>query len=282
MVSIRRNPNEPTMFKQMALAGYRDCDLRDKSPDSIDVMNVIKKVMPLAHAFNLNTVQNIIDCAPKNLLNFFPPFPVFWIEGFKIRETKSAFVGILVLSQYKDEIYTFRCFPFSKFKGVIVGPAGMVVFHSKKDGDCITQDGTGSGAVEYKYRCFFSDSDKDGDFVVAQTSVPVMNFMSLINASNISCPQRTFEVNRQTKRRLDAKSANRYHVLKIHKPGEKIKKDSETGENEGKMPLHVVRGHLADYTENGLFGKYFGTFFIPSHVRGNKNNGTITKDYALV
>ena len=47
--------------------------------------------------------------------------------------------------------------------------------------------------------------------------------------------------------------------------------------------LHIVRGHWADYRENGLCGNpnNRGIFWKPPHVRGDKELGEVSKDYHL-
>lgn len=51
------------------------------------------------------------------------------------------------------------------------------------------------------------------------------------------------------------------------------------------MPRHVCRGHFAEYgpefSKGLLFGKYAGRFFIPPHLKGDKKNGIVEKDYAI-
>lgn len=48
------------------------------------------------------------------------------------------------------------------------------------------------------------------------------------------------------------------------------------------VPAHVCRGHFAEYIEERkLFGKYTGRYWIPAHVRGNPELGTIEKDYEV-
>lgn len=50
----------------------------------------------------------------------------------------------------------------------------------------------------------------------------------------------------------------------------------------GSVPLHLCRGHFAEYTEERkLFGKYVGRYWIPPHVRGNPELGTVEKDYEV-
>lgn len=55
-----------------------------------------------------------------------------------------------------------------------------------------------------------------------------------------------------------------------------------TGENEGIMPLHRVRGHFKTFTpEAPLLGKCTGTYWWGWQVRGKKSNGEIIADYLL-
>ena len=276
MVSIRTHPYEPKMFKQVMLNGYEKAqNTKDKSmTDSFYF--ALDSDLRAAHAFEVSSVMSIMEHSPWNTSNMFPPFSSVWIESLTVD------AAIFVVCFLDDDGYEFVMVPFVRNKsGSILGPCMAVIFRATKEGETILRD---DGRINFRVKDLYRREKEEllGKGLCATPYKLVANFLGLVNAANISCPHRTFEVNHHTKRRLDAKNANRYHILKIHKPGEKIKKNSETGENEGKKPLHVVRGHLADYTENGLFGKYFGTFFIPSHVRGNEKNGTVTKDYALI
>ena len=46
--------------------------------------------------------------------------------------------------------------------------------------------------------------------------------------------------------------------------------------------MHLCRGHFSNYTEERpLFGKYVGRYWIPDHMRGNPELGTIEKDYLV-
>jgi hypothetical protein len=48
-------------------------------------------------------------------------------------------------------------------------------------------------------------------------------------------------------------------------------------------PLHLVRGHFADHTKHGLFGKenLKGKFWIPAMVRGTPEAGAVVKSYRV-
>ena len=77
----------------------------------------------------------------------------------------------------------------------------------------------------------------------------------------------------------------RYHILKVA-PG-LVRKNSHhesTHPVAGSMPFHLCRGHFKTYTaEAPMFGipGNCGRFLVPAHVRGNKQNGIVMKDYEL-
>lgn len=75
----------------------------------------------------------------------------------------------------------------------------------------------------------------------------------------------------------------RYHTLVVRPPGAK---SNTPPQDIGTMPRHMCRGHFSEYgPEFGkglLFGKYAGRFYIPPHLKGNADNGTVEKDYKIV
>jgi hypothetical protein len=46
--------------------------------------------------------------------------------------------------------------------------------------------------------------------------------------------------------------------------------------------MHIVRGHFSTYDEKPLFGKWRGTWFVPSHLRGSLERGLAGKDYSVL
>jgi hypothetical protein len=72
----------------------------------------------------------------------------------------------------------------------------------------------------------------------------------------------------------------KHYVLNI----EPIKKVLSTEGNSEKVgiqnALHICRGHFKNYIEGkGLFGKYHGLFWWEDHIKGNQDQGKITKEY---
>jgi hypothetical protein len=66
------------------------------------------------------------------------------------------------------------------------------------------------------------------------------------------------------------------------KPMKKILSEEGNSESTGlKRALHICRGHFKNFGGKGLFGKYTGTYWWDSQVRGKAENGLVIKDYKV-
>jgi hypothetical protein len=73
----------------------------------------------------------------------------------------------------------------------------------------------------------------------------------------------------------------RFHVLEIE-PMKEVLRTEGNSESVGlQRALHICRGHFKTFSGKGLFGKYTGTYFWNSHVRGSRENGIVLKDYQV-
>lgn len=111
----------------------------------------------------------------------------------------------------------------------------------------------------------------------------LFDFLRFVNLSNIIVDTEPLEA-KTTKfiERRHSINKTHYHILKVKKPS-LTKRSGKIGHEETPMPLHQVRGHLADYTQGkGLFGKYNIRVWVPEHWRGDLEYGQIRKDYKLV
>ena len=87
---------------------------------------------------------------------------------------------------------------------------------------------------------------------------------------------------RQQRRLKERKARTIYKVLAI-KEGDKSYRYLEHGHDGSKKALHLCRGHFRTYTDDApLFGRVIGTFWIPAHVKGNKQFGEVVKDYKVI
>lgn len=66
-------------------------------------------------------------------------------------------------------------------------------------------------------------------------------------------------------------------------PMKQILKNKGNSEKTGlKRALHICRGHFVTYTQEApLFGRVTGTFWKPMHLRGNKKEGVVIKEYNI-
>ncbi len=290
---VRNTQHEPKMFKHILLHGYDDSRAREYVTEKIgiagsdELLDLVHKASGCAHAFNLSSVRENILRPVAKVYNLFPPFSSVWIEGVA---QDSGILVIVVNNLHKSDkqeaITSFLCFLFIQGHGKVYGPVHQNMFRANCEGlgfadkrcEFIAKKG-----ISYKSVTMICGEEEDRKMMDSITVPVVLNFLKLVNANNISFPIRKYDINTYNTRALKKRNMNnRYHVLKIHKPGEKVIGESTDTTNEGNVPLHTVRGHLRTYDTKGLFGKLFGTFFIPSHARGDEKNGTVTKDYALV
>lgn len=90
------------------------------------------------------------------------------------------------------------------------------------------------------------------------------------------------QVLRAIKRHGGNPGSYRYHTLVVRPAGSK---PGTPGQDIGIMPRHICRGHFSEYgpefNKGLLFGKYAGRFYIPPHMKGDKKNGIVEKDYVI-
>lgn len=73
-----------------------------------------------------------------------------------------------------------------------------------------------------------------------------------------------------------------FYTLCVTIGGQEVEYGSSGELQVGKKRFHVCRGHFATYTEEKkLFGKYIGRYWIPAHMKGDPELGTIEKDYEV-
>lgn len=127
-----------------------------------------------------------------------------------------------------------------------------------------------------------NESDAQFQYDVAQIVHRVCSFLRFINLPNIKIAKQLSD--NKMRKYCDKQKSNQthYHILTVVKPSKQAVSNGET-HNEISMPLHQVRGHLADYTEGkGLFGKYNIRIWVPDHWRGELKYGKVSKDYKVM
>ena len=203
------------------------------------------------------------------------------------------------LSKFNDEeeFYIYESASFVKHKGQLtVGPIYRAINLVTKKGEYVQPIGYEDkiysiiinhnpenykdSPVLYSFlKNYINSASQKAD--VSVDSAALLSTLAVLNAKNVKMQKQSYDLNEYSKKRLKRSGVkNQYYTLVVTKPGIQ-QESSSTGEHKGTRPLHLCRGHLARYEKKGLFGRLFGTFFIPSHVRGDKKNGIIKKDYRI-
>ena len=114
---------------------------------------------------------------------------------------------------------------------------------------------------------------------------PVLMTFSFMNCKNVEIadgPAPPHKIDRAHQKKFGI-PMRRYKVLKIDPSRSRRKRPHvEHDPDARKKAYHICRGHFAVYDEKPLFGRIFGTFWVPQHARGAKSAGEVVKDYEVV
>jgi len=116
------------------------------------------------------------------------------------------------------------------------------------------------------------------NLMLIQESVQLLNCKNIIT----EVVDNTFKrkVGKKVKK-VTSKKKFKYHVLNVTAPTSR-KKYIKSKPTERTVRVHMCRGHYRHYIDKPLFGKYYGRFWIQDHVRGNKKEGFLHKEYNII
>jgi hypothetical protein len=126
-------------------------------------------------------------------------------------------------------------------------------------------------------------SQKETNQIISFVINTTMYFCQILNCKNITYINHTADYKLQKKRTDKGKLPMfDYRTLVVNVPNNNTVnlygKSTETKTES--MRLHLCRGHFKTYTsEHPLLGKFTGTYWWQSQIRGNKKNGVIEKEY---
>jgi hypothetical protein len=106
--------------------------------------------------------------------------------------------------------------------------------------------------------------------------------LNMCNCINVEVAYPTRPMARPQRRRFDRMGV-RFSEVHV-RPTSKSYRGKSVALADMEMPLHGVRGHYATYGKDGkglLFGKLAGRFWIPPHMRGTADAGTVEQSYSL-
>lgn len=126
---------------------------------------------------------------------------------------------------------------------------------------------------------------KDGIKSVIQNAMQVaLLSVSFMHCKNVSLEKETRQIQKRyaKKSRETQKEEIAFHTLNIHPMRQVLKTEGMEEKTGTKRALHICRGHFRHYENGrGLFGKYKGTYWMPQHLRGSKEQGQVIKDYTI-
>jgi hypothetical protein len=148
------------------------------------------------------------------------------------------------------------------------------------------------GHIKIQADCLFRCDTENRELKMLEADAVHVYFslfsIQLMNCKNVHTEEvdPNQSLSRQVKRHMARKNMpplEKYHVITI----DHMKKSNKKEFNGASVnvinhkPLHICRGHFRTYQGKGLFGKYKGTFWIPAHAKGTKENGVINKEYKI-
>ena len=148
-----------------------------------------------------------------------------------------------------------------------------------EDGKYINVHSGHEGLPPYqKYDCLHTEELRHAKNLMVGV---VSNFTHLLACKNIKYEEKLPPLRLQKARLKKRKHPlSSYYILKI-KPTSS--RNACIGSDIWTNRVHLCRGHVREYTEEKpLFGKLVGKYWIPPHVRGDKKQGMIKKDYQVV
>ena len=224
-----------------------------------------------------------------------PPFKYYWLET-------DMDLGVFFTSYERGDKETMDYFPYLRDNSFLNTDkwkwmCKAYVFVKSPDGNQLVGptyfypgilNGLGMSVGEgfRMFKCY--DSPGDEVNAAGQTNDDIMEWWfgwilyghTLINCKNVkTVPVKSSRQQRRAWAREYDFPMKEYRRLVISPDAKKEIRSAQGGLWENRM--HLVRGHMRDFRRKGLFGKYYGMFYCPPHVKGNPDKGQIIKDYEV-
>jgi len=225
------------------------------------------------------------------------PYPKLWIEyRSALAEGGLDVVFACFLREHKREdghIINGLCYQQGRetdsHTPVTDGPIASFTFRTNSNGDIVSlRDDPNSlclgVALSEEYQ---KASMGYGIDVVGAVVRDALYAISLMNCKNIEVVDGGFTDDGLSPKQIRGGGRFRvaFKVLKVTvgKTRTYVLGKATSGES-ANLPVHLVRGHFAEYTpERPMFGRNgsHGKFWIPAHARGTIENGIVVKDYEV-
>lgn len=236
----------------------------------------------------------IVDSRPlqsvsgwNSLFGMVLPFAKFWLEGpISGGDVPKHIVdprwGVLIESSVENEQTKVIGHCFFSTGSMMAKLEGAFIFWMNKSGKPVgnPEAHMNEDVIESRKRLGFNAESGVGG--IMGMACDILLFIGCKNIDLQSHDNDPKQVRRAIKRHGGTRDSYRYHTLVVRPAGSK---PGTPGQDIGIMPRHVCRGHFAEYgpefNKGLLFGKYAGRFYVPPHMKGKNENGTVEKDYMV-
>jgi len=249
-------------------------------------IGINKLMIEAAQKFNLPDFDKIDISNQKeeikikeNLFHFRPPYDLCWFDYTSLtgsdlsnEQMKSSKRGVIVLK--KEEFLIFRVFSYINEYKRWIAPLVEIILNLKTKQQFSRQIEIGDMVIDNK-KIQKIVSEDSGDIC------HVLQAMSILNCKNIITKDNFPSTKLNKKRKNNSKQELFIYKTLIIKPSGK-KQESQESKGLWDNRVHICRGHFKEYTtEKPLFGKLTGRYWWQPYVRGNKDEGTVVKEYEI-
>lgn len=161
---------------------------------------------------------------------------------------------------------------FVSVKGIAIYQRGAMLYALRDDGKAVKE-----------VLIIGVDRNSDEQFHMTNLAKPVWMALAMCHMKNVSTIDETEKHSPADKwlRRMRQPKIT-YRILNIEPAKVVLRNECHANEIGYERAMHLVRGHFATYTEESpLFGRFVGTVWKPSHVRGDIKSGAVVKDYSV-
>ena len=234
-------------------------------------------------------IDNVVDNMPKEGdfmdMNIFdipsvPGYDFLWLEYFDKAWGRNQAISI-ARNEHRDihgrDVFLLHDWVDDSDGGVFLMPVeAKLVF---------AEDGTLEALPKYSVPDNWGPFPEDSRSVISQSLsnavARALTAMMFTHCKNIEVRERYPKRQVRRAREKRGEAVFKYNEVVISPDRVVLEGNAEAAEESGRTSrrLHMARGH---FRTTNLFGKHPGTYWIPAHVRGNADNGTVYKDYKVM
>ncbi len=235
----------------------------------------------LAWKFNLGNWGGLWDTGGKSLegraafqhTDIRLPFRCCWFD-FDVSSADSSKRGVLAMEVTETRLFVQGFFYVAEYDMWSFSPLGYDIYLGYKEGRANIAPRPLKNCMEDNIKELFREDN------IELMSLDIA--LSLMSCKNIGqLPVHPPEKLNKKRVKRGKEPIHTYHILAIKQPSSQVV--AQEAKHLWETRLHITRGHFKEYTEDSpLFGKYTGRYWWQPHTRGNKELGTVAKDYRVV